>query len=126
MSAAVASGFVTPAAMHGTAMPEALAHYSYLWNQGYAKVNAVATGVSMILWGWAMLRPRAVSLGPILWGIAAGAGIVLAILSGHLQLDLHGFGMVLIAESVWLLWLGILLCRRAGPGGSPPTGSAEY
>ena len=109
MSAAVASGFVTPAAMD---MPEALAHYSYMWNQAYARVNVVATGLSMLLWSWAMLKSRAVGLGPIIWGSVVGLAVVAGVLSGHLRLNLHGFGMVVIGQSVWLVWLGILLCRR--------------
>jgi hypothetical protein len=114
MSAAVASGFVTPATMHGTATPEAFAHYSYLWNQGYATVNVAASGAAMILFGLAMLGSPARLRGPAWLGILAGAGLLLGILSGHLRLDIHGFGIVMIAEGIWLAWLAVLLLRTRG------------
>jgi hypothetical protein len=33
-------------------------------------------------------------------------------LSGHVRLNVHGFGIVILAEALWLVWVGILLCRN--------------
>ena len=55
MSAAVASGFVSPGviarivAAEGSRMPEAFLLYTGLWNQGFAKVNVVATSIGILL-----------------------------------------------------------------------------
>jgi hypothetical protein len=48
-------------------------------------------------------------------GIAIGAGALLGFFGGHLQLDVHGFGVITFAQSAWLIWIGLLLCRK-GPG----------
>jgi len=117
MSAAVASGYVTPSSMHGTAAPEAFAHYSYLWNQGYANVNVAASGAAMVLFGLAMLRHPFGLRGPAILGIVIGAGLVLGIVTGHLRLNLHGFGLVMLAEAIWLAWLAVVLFRS--PAGRP-------
>ena len=45
-------------------------------------------------------------------GVFVGAGILLAVLSGHLRLGVHGFGIVVLAQSAWLIWVGGLLCRE--------------
>ena len=42
--------------------------------------------------------------------------ILLALLSGYLRLDVHGFGIVTFSQSIWLIWLGVLLCRERGAG----------
>jgi len=34
-------------------------------------------------------------------------GIVLVLASGHLRLDVHGFGLVVVAQAVWFITTGI-------------------
>jgi hypothetical protein len=120
MSAAVASGFVAPAVMQhivaaeNSRVPEAFLLYTGLWNQGFAKVYVSATSISMLLWSAAMLRGRDGSVGPAVAGIVVGVAALLGVLSGLLHLDVHGFGVVTFAQSAWLIWLGILLCRGRG------------
>jgi hypothetical protein len=45
-------------------------------------------------------------------GLVAGAALLLGIFAGHLRLNVHGFGIVILAEALWLVWVGILLCRN--------------
>jgi len=45
-------------------------------------------------------------------GAVIGAGVLLVLLAGYLRLDVHGFGIVTFAQSLWLIWLGVLLCRE--------------
>ena len=47
-------------------------------------------------------------------GAVIGAAVLLGCFSGHLRLDVHGFGIVIFAQSGWLIWLGSLLCREGG------------
>ncbi len=45
-------------------------------------------------------------------GILVGTVFPESLVAGHLHLDLHGFGIVVFAQSAWLIWVGVLLCRR--------------
>jgi hypothetical protein len=36
---------------------------------------------------------------------------LIAVLSGHLKLNVHGFGLVVLGQAVWFLVVGDLLCR---------------
>ncbi|MDA1080350.1 MAG: hypothetical protein O2973_01540 [Gemmatimonadetes bacterium] len=41
-----------------------------------------------------------------------GAGSVIAVLGG-LTLDIHGFGAIVLGQTVWLVWVGIALRRES-------------
>jgi hypothetical protein len=111
LSAAVASGFVAP----GVITDEAFLSYTHLLNQGFAKVNVVASCVAILLFAAAILRGGRLSRAAGVFGAAVSAAILLLFFVGHLRLDVHGFGIVILAQSAWLIWIGILLCReRAG------------
>lgn len=119
IGAALASGFVaTPLA--GWAPPtgnetQGLEHlllaYTGLWNQGFARVYVVAGSLAILLWSLAIWRTRRLPA----WAGGAGllaSGFALAgFLSGHLALDVHGFGWIVFAQSAWLIVVGLLLCR---------------
>jgi hypothetical protein len=47
-------------------------------------------------------------------GVVVAAGILLEFFAGHLELDVHGFGIVAFAQSAWMIWLGAVLCRDRG------------
>jgi dipeptide/tripeptide permease len=56
---------------------------------------------------------------PRLFGVAGaviGGAILLAFLSGHLRLNIHGFGIVVLAESLWFIGVGALLIRESESG----------
>lgn len=117
---AVASGFIAPAAMaralgaegESRELYRALTWYSGAINQGFTKVYVAAAAVAILLWSAAMLRTGRLSRAAGVFGVLVGAGLLLVLLSGHLRLDVHGFGAVVLAQSAWLVWVGILLCRR--------------
>jgi hypothetical protein len=116
MMAATASGFIatplvaglTPAASE---VNHALYHYTGLWNQAFARILAVASSVAILLWSLAILRNRALSVRAAYYGIPLGIIIVLLVASGSLKLDLHGFGLVMILQSVWFISVGTLMIR---------------
>jgi len=116
MSAAVASGFVAPAviervgAIDASTAADALLRYTGLWNQGFAKVNVVASSIGIVLFSVSILRSRRLSPAAGVFGAVVGVAIVVLLLSGHLTLDVHGFGVVTFAQSAWLIWVGVLLC----------------
>lgn len=47
-----------------------------------------------------------------IYGLFLSPVIILALLSGHLHLDVHGFGMVVLGQSIWLIVCGALLLQR--------------
>jgi len=127
MSAAVASGFVATPVVERLLMVQAesrgvyqaLLTYTGLLNQGFAKVSVVASSVAVLLWSAAIWRSGRIVRAAGVAGALVGAGVLLAFLSGQLRLDVHGFGMVTFAQSIWLIWLGVLLCWVQGA--SPAT-----
>jgi hypothetical protein len=116
MSAAVASGFVAPGviariiAAEGSKIPDAFLMYTGLWNQGFAKVNVVASSIGIVLFSMTILRSGRLSRAAGVFGAIVGVAILLFFFAGHLTLDVHGFGVVTFAQSAWLIWVGVLLC----------------
>lgn len=118
--AAIASGFIATGVFERileadaatSTVYQALGVYTGLINQGFARVSVVASSAAIGLWSAAILAtgrmPRAVGVA----GALIGAGLIIAVVSGHLSLGLHGFAIVTVAQVVWLVWIGILLCRK--------------
>jgi len=117
MSAAVASGFVAPGviarivAAEGSKIPDAFLLYTGLWNQGFAKVNVVASSVAILLYSASILKTGRIARGAGAFGLLAAVSVLALFFVGHLSLDVHGFGVVTFVQSAWLTTIGILLCR---------------
>lgn len=120
MSAALTSGFVASGVIHefiGAAegaerdLYGRLLEYTHFFNQGYAGVHTFASCVAIALWSMAMLKSGRMGK-PVAWaGIAVGSLIAVFFVLGHLRLDVHGFGIITVAQSAWLIWVGILLLK---------------
>ena len=116
MLAATASGFIATPLVGGattaaTELNHALSHYTGLWNQAFARFLAVGSSVAILLWSFAILRNRRLSVRAAYYGIPVGILIVLFVGSGSLKLDIHGFGLVMILQSVWFISVGTLMMR---------------
>ena len=121
MVAAVVSGFVAP----DLARRELIAtgseadgwqivfHYNGLLNQAFAGVLVLASSVAIVLWSAAIVRSRVLARGIGFYGVVSGPVIIIALVSGHLTLDIHGFGLVVLVQAVWFIVVGSLLCRRS-------------
>jgi hypothetical protein len=129
MFAAIASGFVGPGLLehaHGADAALAAAYrpvhvFTFLLNQACAKVYTVASSVAIVLWSAAMLKSpgfhRAVALYGLVLGVVA-AGVTLA---GALRMDIHGFGAVVLGQTIWLVAAGVALVRAAARPASAET-----
>lgn len=120
MSAAVASGLVVTGVIDqifngppdARAVNQVLLTYTHLLNQGFAKVNLVASSVAILLFSTGIWRSGRLARAAAVAGAVIGAGLLLAFFAGRLGLDAHGFGIVTFVQSLWLIWLGVLLCRE--------------
>lgn len=119
LCAAVMSGFVATdvIARLGSVEPdargtwEALLAYTGMINQGFATVLVVASSVAILLWSLAILHSGRLQRAVAIAGVVVGSLVLLAFLTGHVGLDVHGFGLIVVAQSVWLIWIGSLLLR---------------
>jgi hypothetical protein len=127
--AAVMSGFVATDLildMHGAGAASrelsfALLRFAGLVNRGFFACAVVAVSLAILLWSAAILRGRRLSRGAGIVGVVVGAAIPIGLLSGQLGLDIHGVGIITGAQSVWYVWIGILLVR-AGRGAASGDG----
>jgi hypothetical protein len=65
-----------------------------------------------VLWSAAILRSGEFSRGLGVYGCILGPLTLIAVLSGHIRLNVHGFGMVVLGQAVWFISAGILLWKE--------------
>jgi hypothetical protein len=119
MIAAVASGLLAPALaarMVGTTGAEhdlaaALFNYTGAINQAFAKVYVLASSAAILLWSFAILAHGRLSRAAGVLGAIVGALALLAVTIGHMRLDVHGFGAVVLSQGIWMITVGVLLAR---------------
>jgi hypothetical protein len=122
MLAAIASGLVAPELFAARLASEGatrdgfglLLHYNFELNQACARVYVLGSALALALWSLAILRTRAF-VAVLGWGgLLLALASVLGLLSGHLQLDVHGFGALVLGQSTWMIAAGVGLWRRDG------------
>ncbi len=120
MNAAVISGFVSTAMARRIAeSPDpasdlwpALFHYSGELNQGFALVFVVASSIAILLWSIAALKVRFGARAIAIYGCFIAPISIIAVLSGHLRLNAHGFGAIVFTQAIWLIFTGAYLMRK--------------
>jgi hypothetical protein len=120
MCAAIMSGFVAPHVAAGLVeadpvnrpLFDLLFHYTGQINQAFAKVFVATSSVAVILWSVAIIRTRRLEIWAGVFGCAVGGITLVMLLSGHLSLDVHGFGAVMFGQGTWLAIVGALMIRR--------------
>jgi hypothetical protein len=75
----------------------------------------MGTSIAIFLWSLAALQTRRLAVGLGWYGLIAAALIMLALLSGHVRLDVHGFGAIWLMQSIWFIAAGCLLMRLPIP-----------
>ncbi len=120
--AAAASGLVSPGVLRGmhdtdfsgTISMENALHYTFLLNQAFARIYVVLAAIAIALWSWAILGGRELPRALGLYGLLLGAALVVGLASGHLTLGIHGFGLVILGQGVWMIWAAVVLWRGGG------------
>lgn len=69
----------------------------------------MASSVAILVWSAAIWKSGNLARGLGIYGCILGPLTVLALFSGHLSLDAHGFGIVMLGQSVWFAVAGTLL-----------------
>jgi hypothetical protein len=117
IGAALISGFiVTRLASHyaeaGTD-PSAFANLASLamaGNQSLAQLGVIAISAAILAWSVALLHDRAQRWLAIV-GFAASVLPALALVAGVIRLDVTGMTLVVVAEAVWNVAVGVALIR---------------
>jgi hypothetical protein len=117
--AAAASGLLAPAFLQGVSQADeseravvmAALHYTAHLNQAFAMLYVMFSGVAILGWSGAMLAGRELSRALAVYGLVLGAALLLGLASGHLRLNIHGFGAVMLGEAVWMAWVAAHLWR---------------
>ena len=121
MNAAVADGLVTPSLLRqivaSAGSPSAIdgwrmmSRYNFYVNQAYAQVFVAASSAAIVLWSASTWRSRKLARGLGIYGFLLGPVTLLALFSGRLNLDAHGFGIVIFGQAAWFIVGGVLLWR---------------
>lgn len=88
-----------------------LADYGFLLNNAFAKVFVVSASTAMIFWSIAIFKKGALARITAIIGIIVGLFGILGILSGHLRMNVHGFGLLVFAQAAWTVLIGVLMIR---------------
>ena len=97
-----------------------LMKYNFLINQAFAKIFVVASCSAVVLWSLTIVRSRALPMALGIYGLLLGPGLVIAMITGELSLDAHGFGLIIFTQAIWFILAGILLLRSNEPRLSTP------
>jgi len=122
MIAAAASGLVAPGLFHHMSADPGMAD---TWrailtlnghlNQAFALIFVVASSIAIVLWSAAILKGNTFSRPMGIYGCILGPLTILAVLSGHVRLNVHGFGLVVLSQAVWFIAAGVLLWKEKNP-----------
>jgi hypothetical protein len=128
MNAAVADGLVAPSVLRqivaSAGSPAAIdswkmmSHYNFYVNQAYAQAFVAASAVAILLWSISIWRGKELTRNLGIYGCILAPVTLLALFSGRLKLDAHGFGIVIFTQAVWFIVAGILLLRSENPVGA--------
>jgi hypothetical protein len=116
MNAGAANGLVFPVLLRRIAdsagSPQAIetwrmiARYNFYVNQAYAQLFVAASSVAIFLWSASIWRSRELGRGLGIYGCLLGPVTLGALFSGHLNLDVHGFGIVVLGQAIWFMVAG--------------------
>jgi len=72
-------------------------------------VFVVASSSAILLWSISILRSGIFSRALGIYGSFVAPLTLIAVLSGHIRLNVHGFGMVVLGQAIWFISAGVLL-----------------
>ena len=120
MTAAAVSGFVAPGLARQLAIAapatrdawQIVFAYNGGLNQAFARILVVASSTAIALWSVSIIRSRALAVWTGIYGLLIGPLLIIAVAPGFLKLNVHGFGLVVIAQAVWFIGVGAQMVAR--------------
>lgn len=89
---------------------------NYQVNQGFTKVYVVAVAIAFIMWSILLLKKGRLMQITAIIGFIVSILSVLGVFSGHLKIDVHGFGLFTFAQSIWLVLVAVFMIRSENKG----------
>ena len=80
-------------------------------NQSFILLYVVSSALAIVCWSAAILKGKSFGRWLGTYGCIFGPLVALAVLSGHVRLNVHGFGLVVLVEAVWFVGVGLTLWR---------------
>lgn len=74
-----------------------------LLNQAFTKVYIVGSSFVIIRWSLCMVRKAGFAQIIVVLGCLIGSIALLGLFSGHLRLNVHGFGLLIFGQTVWTI-----------------------
>jgi hypothetical protein len=90
---------------------QGLAQFSGLLNQGFAKIYTLLASIAIALWSVPIVRTGKLPRAAGIYGLVIAPVIFVAVGSGHVRLDVHGFGAVVLLQAIWFVAVGAALYR---------------
>jgi hypothetical protein len=84
-------------------------------NQTFSRIFSIAASISIALWSASALRHGGLSRGIAIYGCIIAPLLILALSSGHLKLNVHGMAIVVFAQAIWFIAVGIQLRSDESP-----------
>jgi hypothetical protein len=118
MIAATLSGLVIPHLLRQLIADRAasgewhrLMDYTHSLNQAFAQIGAFGFSIAILLWSVAVIsrQNRELILG--VYGIVCAIAVCVALMFGVLNMELHGFRVITLAQAMWFILAGIYLWR---------------
>lgn len=132
MIAATMSGLVTPdilrqSVSHTAAADQShsLMAYTHTINQGFARIGTIAFSAAIFLWSIVIVKERAMPVGLGIYGLVSAIAIVIGVVSGRLDLELHGFRIVTLIQAIWFFTAGLFLWKTNDPAADHSTIAVE-
>lgn len=122
MTAAAVSGLIVPAMLRQMAGDVAAAGPQwkiaiggiFQINQAMAKMYSVGASLAIVLWSISVLRNGGLGRWIAVYGCIAAAAITAGIVVGHLRMNVHGFGAVVLGQAIWFVAAGLQMARVRG------------
>ncbi len=119
MLAAAMSGLVAPrlieaqiAAPAGPSLIHDLLRFEWYLNQAFATLGVALLSAAIALWALAWPGKDALGAAIQIAGLVVGIGVFTWLVSGTLELDVHGMGAVVLAQGAWTILAALGLRAR--------------
>lgn len=124
--ATAVSGFIVPDMMRLMARDNPAAQQQWKLmitsifqiNQAFSRIYTVAASVAIILWSVSALRNGALGRKLCWYGCVIAPLIIVGIVSGHLRMDVHGMGAVVLGQAIWFVVAGMEMYSAAADQGA--------